>query len=114
MTLADVSTVVAKGVSNIAAIGLQIGYPTAATVPHSIMNGFKNLVSIAIGTEYTFKEAEQMKDMILHPEKFAAAAAAAAPAAAAAAPVEEKKEDKKEEEPEEEEEEGDFGLDLFA
>jgi len=77
------------------------------------MNGFKNLVSIAIGTEYTFKEAEQMKDMILHPEKFAAAAAAAAPAA----PAEEKKEEKKEEEKkeeEEEEEEGDFGLDLFA
>jgi len=78
------------------------------------MNGFKNLVSIAIGTEYSFKEAEQMKDMILHPEKFAAAAAAAAPAAAAPA---EKKEEKKEEEKkeeEEEEEEGDFGLDLFA
>jgi len=77
------------------------------------MNGFKNLVSIALGTEYTFKEAEQMKDMILHPEKFAAAAAAAAPAAAA--PAEEKKEEKKEEKvEEEEEEEGDFGLDLFA
>jgi len=114
MTLDDVRGVVAKGVSNIAALGLQIGYPTIASVPHSIMNGFKNLVSIAIGTEYTFKEAEQMKDMILHPEKFAAAAAAAAPAAAPAA---EKKEEKKEEEKkeeEEEEEEGDFGLDLFA
>jgi len=114
MTIADVSEVVAKGVSNIAALGLQIGYPTIASVPHSIMNGFKNLVSIAIETEYTFKEAEQMKDMIAHPEKFAAAAAAAAPAAAPAA--EEKKEEKKEEakEEEEEEEEGDFGLDLFA
>jgi len=78
------------------------------------MNGFKNLVSIALGTEYSFKEAEQMKDMILHPEKFAAAAAAAAPAATA---KEEKKEEEKKEEPkqeEEEEEEGDFGLDLFA
>jgi len=77
------------------------------------MNGFKNLVSIAIGTEYSFKEAEDMKDMILHPEKFAAAAAAAAPAAA----KEEKKEEEKKEEAkeeEEEEEEGDFGLDLFA
>jgi len=113
MTLADVSAVVAKGVSNIAALGLQIGYPTMASVPHSIMNGFKNLVAIAIGTQYTFKEAEQMKEMIEHPEKFAAAAATAAPAAA---PKEEKKEEVKEEkkEEEEEEEEGDFGLDLFA
>jgi len=113
MTLADVSAVVSKGVSNIAAIGLQIGYPTLASVPHSIMNGFKNLVSIAIGTEYSFKEAEQMKDMILHPEKFAAAAAAAAPAAAPAEKKEEAKVEEKKEE-EEEEEEGDFGLDLFA
>lgn len=115
MTLNDVRAVISKGVSNIAALGLQIGYPTMASVPHSIMNGFKNLVSIAIGTEYTFKEAEQMKDMILHPEKFAAVAAAAAAAAPAAAAKEESKEDKKEEkEEEEEEEEGDFGLDLFA
>jgi len=112
MTLADVSQVLAKGVSNIAAIGLQIGYPTMASVPHSIMNGFKNLVAIALGTEYTFKEAEQMKDMILHPEKFAAAAPA--PAAAAAPAKEEEKKEEKKEEPEEEEEEGDFGLDLFA
>jgi large subunit ribosomal protein LP0 len=76
------------------------------------MNGFKNLVSIALGTAYSFKEAEQMKDMIEHPEKFAAAA----PAAAAPAAKEEKKEEEKKEEPkeEEEEEEGDFGLDLFA
>jgi len=77
------------------------------------MNGFKNLVSIAIGTEYNFKEAEQMKDMILHPEKFAAAAAAAPAAAPAAEKKEEAKEEPKKEE-EEEEEEGDFGLDLFA
>jgi len=113
MTLADVSAVVSKGVTNIAAIGLQIGYPTLASVPHSIINGFKNLVSIAIGTEYNFKEAEQMKDMILHPEKFAAAAAAAPAAAPAAEKKEEAKEEPKKEE-EEEEEEGDFGLDLFA
>jgi len=113
MTLADVSSVISKGVSNIAALGLQIGYPTLASVPHSIMNGFKNLVSIALGTEYSFKEAEQMKDMILHPEKFAAVAAAAAPAEKKEEKKEEeKKEEKKEEE--EEEEEGDFGLDLFA
>jgi len=71
------------------------------------MRGFKNLVSLAVTTDYCFKEAEQMKEMILHPENFAAAAA---PVAAAAAPAEEKKEEKKEEEkPEEEEEDMDMG-----
>lgn len=112
MGLDDVAAVVNKGVANIAAVGLQIGYPTIASVPHSIMNGFKNLVSIAVGTEYSFKQAEQMKDMILHPEKFAAAAAAAAPAAA---PAEAKEEAVKEEVKEEDDDDdGDFGLDLFA
>jgi len=103
MGLKDVQEFFAIGVSRIAAVGLEIGYPTIASVPHSIMRGFKNLVSIAVTTDYTFKEAEQMKEMILHPENFAAAAAAAAPAAAA--PAEEKKEEKKEEEKVEEEEE---------
>jgi len=114
MTLADVSQVVAKGVSNIAALGLQIGYPTIASVPHSIMNGFNNLVAISVETAYDFKQAELRKDMALNSDKYAAMAAAAAPAAAA--PAEEKKEEVKEEkkEEEEEEEEGDFGLDLFA
>ena len=30
------------GVANIAAVSLAIGYPTAASVPHSIANGLKN------------------------------------------------------------------------
>ena len=30
-----------KGVANVAAVSLQIGYPTIASVPHSIVNGFK-------------------------------------------------------------------------
>ena len=113
MKLEDVVGTLQKGVANIAAIGLQIGYPTAASVPHSIMNGFKNLVAIAIGTQYSFKEAEQMKDMIANPEKYASAAAAAAPAAEA---KEEKKEEEKKEEKEEEEDEDmdGFGLDLFG
>jgi len=107
MGLDNIKEFFALGVSRIAAVGLEIGYPTIASVPHSIMRGFKNLVSLAVTTDYCFKEAEQMKEMILHPENFAAAAA---PVAAAAAPAEEKKEEKKEEEkPEEEEEDMDMG-----
>ena len=30
-----------QGVLNVAAVSLQIGYPTVASVPHSIVNGFK-------------------------------------------------------------------------
>ena len=31
--------------TNVAAVSLEIGYPTVASVPHSIVNGFKVLYS---------------------------------------------------------------------
>jgi len=71
------------GVTNLASVCLAIGYPTVASAPHLIVNGFKNLLAVAAVTDITFKEAEQMKEYLANPEKFAAAAAAAAPAAAA-------------------------------
>merc|ERR1712142_999307 len=84
-----------QGVATVAAVSLSINYPTLASVPHSIVNGMKNLLSVAAVTDITFKEAEMIKEFLADPSKFAAAApaaattAAAAPAAAAAAPVEE-------------------------
>lgn len=71
-----------EGVRNIASVSLQIGYPTLCSVPHSIVNGFKNCLALAAVTDITFKEAEQMKEYLADPSKFAAVAAAAAPAAA--------------------------------
>jgi len=95
------------GVANVAAICLNIGYPTMASVPHSIVNGMKNLLAVAAVTDITFKEAEKIKAYLADPSAFAAAAPAAAEAApaaaAAAAPVEE----------EEDDEDDDMGFGLF-
>merc|ERR1719370_196376 len=99
-----------ESVANIASISLSIGYPTAASAPHTIINGFKNLLAIAEETEIEFKEAETMKEFLKDPSKFAAAAAAAAPAAGGGA--EEKKEEAKKEESEEESDD-DMGFGLF-
>jgi large subunit ribosomal protein LP0 len=44
------------GIKNIAAVSLQIGYPTVASVPHSIANGFKNLLAIAAVTDIDFAQ----------------------------------------------------------
>jgi len=97
------------GVANLAAVCLQIGYPTIASVPHSIANGFRNLLALAATTDVEFKEATTIKEYIKDPSKFAAVAApvAAAAGAAAAAP---KKEEKKEESEEEEDDDMGFGL----
>uniref|UniRef100_A0A2P2HX05 60S acidic ribosomal protein P0 n=1 Tax=Hirondellea gigas TaxID=1518452 RepID=A0A2P2HX05_9CRUS len=72
------------GLTTLTTVSLAIGYPTIASVPHSVVNGFKNLLFIAAATDYTFKEAQTMKEILADPSKLAALAAAAA-----AAPVEE-------------------------
>jgi len=98
-----------EGVSNIASVSLAIGYPTVASVAHSILDVYRNVLAIAAETDITFKEAETMKEFLADPEKFAAAAAAAAPAAAAEeAPA--KEEEKKEESEEESDDDMGFGL----
>ncbi|CAD5210754.1 unnamed protein product [Bursaphelenchus okinawaensis] len=95
------------GVRNIAALSLSVGYPTKASVPHSVANGFKNLLAIAAATDVTFKQAEKLKEYLADPSKFAAAAPAAA-ASAAPAKAEAKKEEVKEESEDE-----DMGFGLF-
>jgi len=95
------------GARNVAAVSLQIGYPTLASVPHSIVNGFKNLLAVAAATDVTFKQAETVKEFLKDPSKFAVAAAPAKES-----PTKEKAAAKKEE-PEEEEEDEDMGFGLF-
>lgn len=73
----------------VASISLLIGYPTQASVPHSIAGAFNACVGIALNLPtYSFKEAEKFAAFLKDPSAFAVAAPAAAGAAApAAAPV---------------------------
>jgi len=96
-----------EGVVNLACVSLAMGYPTIASVPHIVVNGFKNLLAIAAATEIEFKEAETIKEFLKDPSKFAVAVAATdAPAA------EEAKEEAKAAS-ESEEEDDDMGFGLF-
>jgi len=112
ITSADLRAKYLEGVRVVASLALAINYPCRASVPHSLVNGLKNLLSIAAETEVTFKEAEKMKEFLKDPSKFAASipAAAASPAAGAAKPAAAKKEPEKKEESESDE---DMGLGLF-
>ena len=102
----DIRAKFMAGVARVASLSLSIGYPTMASAPHSIVNGFKNLLAVAAATDVEFKEAETVKEFLKDPSKFAVAAA---PAAAAA---DEKKEEAKKEESEEESDD-DMGFGLF-
>ena len=48
------------GIRTVAAISLALNYPTLASVTHSLVNTYKNLIAIALTTEYTFDGAEKV------------------------------------------------------
>jgi len=99
-----------EGISNVTALSLGAGIPTAATFPVMLADAFKNLLAVSIATDYEFPEhngAQLRKDAKAGKLGGAAAASAAekaAPQAAKAAPA------PKAAEPEPEEEEGDMGF----
>jgi len=97
------------GIKQVASISLAINFPTIASVMHSLVNSYKNLLSISLVTDYTFEGSQKMKEILENPEAFAAASAAA-PAAGGEAAAEAPKEEPKEEEKEESDEDMGFGL----
>lgn len=101
----DIVKTFCAGISNIAAVSLAVGYPTAASVPHSIINGFKNVAAVCLEADIDIPQIAMIKEYLADPSKFAVAAAPVSDA-----PSEEKKEEKKEES---EESDDDMGFGLF-
>ncbi|KAF5359259.1 hypothetical protein D9756_003236 [Leucocoprinus leucothites] len=93
------------GIKTIASISLALNYPTIVSVVHSLVNSYKNVLAISLGTEYTFEAAEKSTLPTLRlslPQRLPAAPTGAADAPAA--------EEKKEEEAEESDDDMGFGL----
>ena len=95
-----------SAITTIASLSLTLNYPTLPSVIHSLINSYKKVLAVAVETEYSWPEIEELKDRIANPEAYVVAA----PAAAAAAPAEEKEEEKEESEKEESDDEGFGGL----
>lgn len=91
-----------KCITTIATISLALNFPTLPSVMHSVVNSYKNVLAVAVETEYGWPEIEQLKDRIANPDAYAAAAPAAAAAGGAAEskPAEEEKKEESEEEDE--------------
>ncbi|AET40547.1 60S ribosomal protein uL10 Ecym_6159 [Eremothecium cymbalariae DBVPG len=95
-------------VNTIATISLAIGYPTLPAVGHNLINNYKNLLAVAIASNYIYPEIEELSDRIANPEKYASSAPVAAAAAASSdAPAEAAEEE------EEDESDADMGFGLF-
>jgi large subunit ribosomal protein LP0 len=89
-----------SSITNMASISLASGYVTKPAIPHIIMNSFKNLAAVTFDSDYSFKQADKMKEAAKNSVQAAPTAASAEPAKAAA---------KVEEKPKEEELEVDMG-----
>ncbi|KAI8910242.1 ribosomal protein L10-domain-containing protein [Gorgonomyces haynaldii] len=97
------------GITRVAAISLALGYPTVASVPHVLANGYKNLLAVGLTLEeYSFEAVDKLKEILADPSKFAVAAVVedAAPAASDAPAAAAKEEEK-------EESDDDMGFGLF-
>ncbi|PWA94365.1 60S acidic ribosomal protein PO [Artemisia annua] len=99
----------AMGVSMLTSLALAVHYPTIAAAPHMLINGYKNILAVAVGTGYSFPLADRVKEYLEDPTRFAVVAPASgtAPAAADAAPAEEKNDEPADDS------EDDFNFSLF-
>merc|ERR1712243_256672 len=86
-----------SGIANIAAVSLEIGYPTVASVPHSVVNGFKNVAAVCLEADIDIPQIAAIKEFLADPSKFAVAAAPAAEAKDDKPAEAEKKEESEEE-----------------
>jgi len=94
---ADVACAFSAAVREVAALCMSLNYPTAASVPHSIMDAYKNLLAVGLGCEtYSWENLEKVKAILADPSAFAAAAAPATGDAPAEAVVEEEEEEEEE------------------
>jgi large subunit ribosomal protein LP0 len=54
----------ATGITMITSLSLAISYPTLAAAPHMFINAYKNILSVAVATEYSYPQAEEVKEFL--------------------------------------------------
>jgi len=99
ISMSDIAQAFSQAVREVAALCLALNYPTAASVPHSIMDAYKNMLAVGLGCkDYSWENLTKVKEILADPSAFAAAAApAAGTGAAEAAPAVEEEEEEEEE-----------------
>ena len=86
--------------SVLASLSLALGYPTQASVPHSIANAFKVILSITLECEnYSFPTADIYAEYLADPSKFAGSGGGGGGGDAGEAAAEEEEEEEEEEAP---------------
>lgn len=108
----DLASAFTGACRKIAGLSLMLGIPTPVSLPYSINNAFKTLVSIAVECEdYSFAKANEYKEFLKDPSKFIVASAGSSGGGGGGDTA---AEEKKEEEEEEEEIDMAGGMDMFG
>lgn len=63
-----------SAIATITQISLAANYPTLPSIMHSFMNSYKNVLAVAIETDYSWEGISDLKDRIANPDAYAAAA----------------------------------------
>ncbi|CAI0556788.1 unnamed protein product [Linum tenue] len=109
LTEDDVALKFASGVTNLTSLSLAVSYPSLAAAPAMFAASYRNVLSVAVATQYSFPQAEDVKEYLKDPSKFAAAMAAPAAPSGGGVAAGGAKEEKKPE-PEDESEDDDVGM----
>jgi len=72
LTEQDILNKFLDGVRNVAAVGLQLSFPSAASVPHLVTNAYRNLLAIAVQSEVKFPRADKIREYLKNPGAHAA------------------------------------------
>jgi len=62
ITTEDILAKFGVAIANLASISLASGYITKPAVPHLLANAFKNLAAVTFDSDYSFKQADKLKE----------------------------------------------------
>lgn len=63
-----------SAIATITQISLAANYPTLPSIIHSLLNSYKQVLAVAVETDYSWEGIDDLKDRIANPDAYAAAA----------------------------------------
>ena len=64
LTEDDLAVKFLVGLSMATSLSLEISYPALSAAPHMLINGYKNALAIAVETEYSFPQADEVTEYL--------------------------------------------------
>merc|ERR1711890_208607 len=67
----DIANAFSASLREVASLCLAINYPTVASVPHSIMDAYKNMLAVGLScSTYSWENLAKVKEILADPSKF--------------------------------------------